>query len=206
MRRLLMEAIRRRAKNKAREGKALVVSRKVLISTGPNRVRQIMTMDPNFDLELKSLELNRDAPPIRDAGSEPKGPGPGVMDAATLTGDSVVSATGDHLGKIRAIMLDVPSGRVAYAVLSFGGFLGAGNKLFAIPWRALKLDPLEKRFIFDISKERLEAAPGFDKDHWPRMADREWAIDIHEHYDVPPYWKAESDWDERDDTLSQSSG
>ena len=90
-----------------------------------------MTMDPNFDLEFRSLELNRDAPPIREPGSEPGGPGPGVMDAATLTGDSVVNATGEHLGKIRAIMLDVPSGRVAYAVLSFGGFLGAGNKLFA---------------------------------------------------------------------------
>ena len=165
-----------------------------------------MTMDPNFDLEFRSLELNRDAPPIREPGSEPGGPGPGVRDAATLTGDSVVNATGEHLGKIRAIMLDVPSGRVAYAVLSFGGFLGAGNKLFAIPWPALTLDPFEKRFVFDVSKERLETAPGFDKDHWPRMADREWATDIHEYYNVPPYWKRDSDWDERDDTLAQSSG
>ena len=165
-----------------------------------------MTMDPNFDLELSSLDLNRDAPPIRDAKFDSKGPGPKVMDAATLAGDSVVNTTGERLGKIRAIMLDVPSGRVAYAVLSFGGFLGAGDKLFAIPWPALKLDPVEKRFVFDVSKERLETAPGFDKDHWPRMADREWATDIHEYYNVPPYWKRDSDWDERDDTLAQSSG
>jgi len=133
-------------------------------------------------------------------------PGPQIIDAATLIGDPVVNATGAHLGKIRAIMLDVPTGRVAYAVLSFGGFLGAGDKLFAIPWPALKLDSPEKRFVFDVSRERLETAPGFDKDHWPRMADREWATEIHDYYNIPPYWDEESNWDERDDTLAQSSG
>jgi hypothetical protein len=58
-------------------------------------------------------------------------------------------------------------------MLSFGGFLGAGGKLFAIPWKALTLDPAEKRFVLDASKERLEAARGFDKDHWPAMVDRD---------------------------------
>ena len=132
--------------------------------------------------------------------------GPKIIDAATLAGDPVVNAAGAHLGKIRAVMLDVPTGRVAYAVLSFGGFLGAGDKLFAVPWPALKLDSAEKRFVFDVSKERLETAPGFDKNHWPRMADREWATEIRDYYDVPPYWDEESTWDERDDTLAQSSG
>ena len=131
---------------------------------------------------------------------------PKIIDAAMLAGDPVVNAAGAHLGKIRAVMLDIPTGRVAYAVLSFGGFLGAGDKLFAVPWPALKLDPVENRFVFDVTKERLEAAPGFDKDHWPRMADREWATEIHDYYDVAPYWGEESDWDERDDTLAQSSG
>src|SRR5262249_11251306 len=155
--------------------------------------------DPNFDLELKSLELNRDAPPLRE---HPKGPGPEIMDAATLAGDSVINVRGERLGKIRAIMLDVPSGRVAYAVLSFGGFLGTGDKLFPIPWPALTLDPEDKRFMLDATKEQLEAAPGFEKDHWPRMADRKWAIAIHKHYEVPPYWDEESIYDERDDTVS----
>ena len=67
------------------------------------------------------------------------GPGPEVMDAATLIGDKVVNAAGESLGEIEAIMLDVRSGRIAYAVLSFGGFLGMGSKLFAIPWNALTL-------------------------------------------------------------------
>ena len=68
------------------------------------------------------------------------GPGPEVMDANTLIGDSVVNDSGENLGKIEAIMLDVSAGKIAYAVLSFGGFLGMGNKLFAIPWSAFTLD------------------------------------------------------------------
>jgi len=116
------------------------------------------------------------------------GPGPEVMDADTLIGDNVVNAAGEDLGEIKAIMLDVTSGRIAYAVLSFGGFLGMGNKLFAIPWSALTLDTREKRFILNTAKERLENAPGFDKDHWPAMADANWARQLHEYYDVRPYW------------------
>src|SRR3569623_2906303 len=68
------------------------------------------------------------------------GPGPQVMAADTLQGDKVVNPKGENLGKIEDIMIDVASGRVAYAVLSFGGILGIGDKLFAIPWHALTLD------------------------------------------------------------------
>jgi sporulation protein YlmC with PRC-barrel domain len=117
------------------------------------------------------------------------GPGPEVMDAATLNGNSVVNANDEDLGKVEAIMLDVESGRIAYAVLSFGGFLGMGSKLFAIPWSALTLDTEEKRFILDCPKEKLENAPGFDKDHWPSMADQSWAKQLHSYYDVSPYWE-----------------
>jgi sporulation protein YlmC with PRC-barrel domain len=128
---------------------------------------------------------------IDDGHKTPKGPGPDVMDAATLTGDSVVNAAGEDVGKIEAIMLDVTSGQIGYAVLSFGGFLGMGKKLFALPWGALTLDAVEKRFILDASKETLENAEGFDKDHWPSMADPEWATHLHSYYNVPPYWGEE---------------
>ena len=122
--------------------------------------------------------------------SEPgEGPGPEVMDAGTLIGDDVVNANDEDLGKVEAIMLDVESGRIAYAVLSFGGFLGMGSKLFAIPWSALTLDTEEKRFILDVPKEKLENAPGFDKDRWPSMADPTWARELHAYYDVSPYWE-----------------
>jgi sporulation protein YlmC with PRC-barrel domain len=116
------------------------------------------------------------------------GPGPEIMSADTLVGDPVVNTAGDSLGDIKAIMLDVTSGHIAYAVLTFGGVFGIGSKLFAIPWSALTLDAAEKRFILDIPKERLENAPGFDKDHWPSMADPSWANELHTYYNVRPYW------------------
>jgi len=118
-----------------------------------------------------------------------KGPGPRVMAASTLEGDNVVNSAGDKLGEISEIMLDVPTGRVAYAVLSVGGFLGIGEKLLAIPWSALKLDPENKRFTLNVSKEQLEKAQGFDKDHWPSMADQRWATELHNYYSAPYYWR-----------------
>lgn len=117
------------------------------------------------------------------------GPGPRLMTASTLEGDDVVNRQGEKLGTVDEIMLDVPTGRIAYAVLSSGGFLGIGDKLFAIPWNALTLDPENKCFILDVSKERLEQAPGFDKDHWPSMADQTWAQEIHSYYGSRPYWE-----------------
>ncbi|GAA5786165.1 hypothetical protein GCM10007860_24270 [Chitiniphilus shinanonensis] len=117
------------------------------------------------------------------------GPGPYLMLADSLEGNDVVNAAGDDLGEIKGIMLDVQRGRIAYAVLSFGGFLGVGNKLFAIPWQALVLDTDRKRFVLDVSEERLKAAPGFDKDHWPSMADLQWASSVHSYYQADPYWR-----------------
>jgi sporulation protein YlmC with PRC-barrel domain len=80
-------------------------------------------------------------------GGVGEGPGPQVMAAATLDGNEVRSSDGEDIGKISDIMLDVRSGRIAYAVLSEGGFLGMGTKLHAIPWSALTLDTAEKCFI-----------------------------------------------------------
>jgi len=117
------------------------------------------------------------------------GPGPEVMAASTLEGDAVVNTQGEDLGNIEEIMLDVPRGRIAYAVLSFGGFMGMGDKLFAIPWSALTLDTERKCFVLDVDKERMKQAPGFDKDHWPSMADPRWASDIHTYYGSRPYWE-----------------
>jgi sporulation protein YlmC with PRC-barrel domain len=117
------------------------------------------------------------------------GPGPEVMGASTLSGDSVVDRSGESLGEIKEIMLDVPTGRVAYAVLSFGGFLGIADKLFAVPWSALTLDTENKQFVLDVDKDRLKDAPGFDKDHWPSMAQSTWASTVHKFYGVDPYWQ-----------------
>ncbi|KAB0630852.1 PRC-barrel domain-containing protein [Burkholderia latens] len=118
------------------------------------------------------------------------GPGPDVMAADTLEGNKVYTTDGDDVGKIKDIMLDVRSGRVAYAVLSSGGLLGIGDKLLAIPWSALTLDTERKCFLLSVSSERIRNAPGFDKDHWPAMADPQWAAPLHEYYGSTPYWSA----------------
>ena len=117
-----------------------------------------------------------------------EGPGPRLMTASTLEGDEIVNRQGDTLGELEEIMLDVTTGRVAYAVMSAGGFLGMGEKLFAVPWSALTLDTARKCFVLDIPKQRFEEAPGFDKDHWPSMADHQWATQVHDFYGVRPYW------------------
>ena len=106
-----------------------------------------------------------------------------------VRGMTVRNSGGKDLGDIKDVMLDMGDhGRVRYAALSFGGFLGMGDKLFAIPWRALKFqhDPdKDKNFvIFDVTEETLKQTPGFDKDHWPDMADQRWMQDVDKHHGV----------------------
>ena len=64
-----------------------------------------------------------------------------------------------------------------------------GDKLFAVPWQAMKLDTVNHCFVFDVSKERLKDAPGFDKDHWPGTGDREFQTRVYTYYNVPTYWE-----------------
>ena len=114
------------------------------------------------------------------------GPGPALMGADTLIGDSVVNGREEDLGDIKEIMLDMSTGQVAYAVLAFGGFLGMGEKLFAVPWQALHLDTVNHRFVLNVEKERLKTAPGFNKDAWPDMSDMNWANQVHTFYGTDP--------------------
>jgi sporulation protein YlmC with PRC-barrel domain len=113
------------------------------------------------------------------------GPGPALMGADTLLGNDVYNKRGDDLGDIKEFMIDMASGRIAYAVLSFGGLLGMGDKLFAVPWAALSLDTANKRFTLDVLEEALKDAPGFDKDVWPSMSDKTWASGVHKFYGTP---------------------
>jgi sporulation protein YlmC with PRC-barrel domain len=114
-----------------------------------------------------------------------------VLSGSSLTGDRVKNPEGEDLGKIDEIMIDVPTGRVAYAVVSFGGVLGMGAKLFAIPWTSFTLDEDNKCFLLNVPKDRLKAAPGFDKDNWPDMADPTWRSDVYSYYGARPYWEEE---------------
>lgn len=105
-----------------------------------------------------------------------------VLSASTLTGDDIVNSDGEKLGKLEEIMIDLQSGKVAYAVLSFGGFLGMGEKLFALPWNKLHVDLERKCIIINASKEKFENMPGFDKDNWPDMTDPNWQTQISNYY------------------------
>jgi len=111
-------------------------------------------------------------------------PGPALMGADTLIGNNVYNTADESLGTIKELMIEMSTGKIGYAVLSYGGFLGMGDRLFAVPWQALTLDTQNKRFSLNASKDQLKNAPGFDKDHWPAMADTSWASDVHKFYGV----------------------
>jgi sporulation protein YlmC with PRC-barrel domain len=114
----------------------------------------------------------------------------GVVSASKIIGEAVGNRQGEDLGKVHELVIDAREGRVAYAVLSFGGFMGVGNKLFAIPWRAFEFATTENKLILYVEKKKLESAPGFDKDaKWPDFADRSWGDGIYKYYGFEPYWK-----------------
>lgn len=114
---------------------------------------------------------------------------PKALSASTLKGDGVVNARGEDLGKIEEIMIDINAGKVAYCVLSFGGLMGMGEKLFAIPWEAMTLDTDRKVFILNVDKEVLQKAPGFDKKDWPQVDAEDWLVGVYEYYGYSPYWR-----------------
>lgn len=100
------------------------------------------------------------------AGAHPNSPVK-FLTATSIIGDDVLNPKGEHLGTIKDIMIDLAAGKIEYVVVEFGGFLGMGEKYFALPYPLLKLDSKEQAFILDQPKEVLEKAPGFDKEHWP---------------------------------------
>jgi len=117
-----------------------------------------------------------------------------LVKGSTFIGADVENPQGQNLGDIKDIVIDRASGRIAYAVVSFGGFLGMGEKLFAVPWGAFAQPRADKdKFVLDVDKERLKNAPGFDQNNWPQMASREWVTSLYSYYNVPPYWTASAE-------------
>ncbi len=115
----------------------------------------------------------------------------GVVPASKIIGETVVNRQGEDVGKIHELVIDARKNRVAYAVLSFGGFMGMGNKLFAMPWEAFEFSATEHKLILNVEKEKLKTAPGFEKgDKWPDFSDTVWGESIYHYYDYVPPWKA----------------
>ena len=116
-----------------------------------------------------------------------------IQKASDLIGKPVENPRGEKLGEVQDLAIDAERGRVAYAVLSFGGFMGVGEKWFAIPAGALTLPDDCKHFVLAVEQDRLKNASGFDKDHWPKMEDATWGTEVHEFYGQRLYWMDEGE-------------
>ncbi len=104
------------------------------------------------------------------------------LSAGSLIGDDIKNPQGESLGDLKELMIDLGTGKVGYAVVGFGGILGMGEKLFAVPWQALRVDHENKCLILNVAKDRLKDAPGFDKSNWPNFSDPTFTQQIGTYY------------------------
>jgi len=104
--------------------------------------------------------------------------------SADVIGKKVFNLQGEDVGKIEELVIDARTTKLSYAIMSFGGFLGLGDKLFAVPWVSLNYDPENERFVMKADKELLKRAPGFEKDDWPDLSDPTRLAEIYRYYGV----------------------
>jgi PRC-barrel domain len=110
----------------------------------------------------------------------------------SIIGMRVINNHREDLGRIEDVLLDTRNNRASYAILSFGGVLGLGDKHFAIPWEALTFDLTQKVAVINVDKERLTNAPGFEKNAWPDVADAAWGERVYTYFGYRPYWQQEA--------------
>jgi sporulation protein YlmC with PRC-barrel domain len=111
-----------------------------------------------------------------------------LISADKVEGTNVMNPAGEKLGSIENIMIDKRSGKVAYAVMSFGGFLGIGDRHHPLPWSMLKYDTNLNGYVVNLDKRTLESAPTYGIDERVDLADEEYGRKLHDYYRVPPYW------------------
>ena len=112
-------------------------------------------------------------------------PNHNLISSEDVEGTEVYDAAGTNIGEVDHLMIDKVSGRVGYAVISFGGFMGLGHSHYPVPWGALKYDTSLGGFRTSISERQLRDAPEFSDDSW---GDRDWETRTHRHYAAPQYW------------------
>ncbi|MEM8529030.1 MAG: PRC-barrel domain-containing protein [Bacteroidota bacterium] len=111
-----------------------------------------------------------------------------ILSSSSIEGTSVVNKEGKDVGNIKDLMINTNRGHVSYAVLSFGGFLGMGDKYFAIPFEAFSVDTKNEKFVLNIDKDKLKNAPGFDKDNWPTNVNHNYLTKAYSYYGYEPNW------------------
>lgn len=110
-------------------------------------------------------------------------PYPAPVKIADLQGQPLIDGEGVELGNLAELVVDVHSGKIAFAVVSSGGFLGIGDRLFAVPWQVLEVDR-ECRLVLNVPRKLLDESAGFDREHWPAMDDPHWAREVHRQFGV----------------------
>jgi hypothetical protein len=119
---------------------------------------------------------------------------PGVMTGRPLIesdrveGTAVYDPSGNKIGSIRRLMIEKIGGKVAYAVMSFGGFLGMGEDEHTIPWNKLDYDTSLGGYRTDITEEQLRGAPAYSRDQNYDWSDRQREQELHDYYRTPYYW------------------
>src|SRR3954467_13755835 len=109
--------------------------------------------------------------------------------ASQLVGANIQNDNGESVGEINDLVIDGSSGRVRYAAVTYGGFLGMGSKLFAVPFDAFHVKKKSNNsndyvLVLNVTKQQLEGARGFDKDNWPDFADRSMTRELDQRYNV----------------------
>jgi sporulation protein YlmC with PRC-barrel domain len=112
-----------------------------------------------------------------------------LISSEKVEGTAVMNKQGEKIGSIESVMIEKRSGKVAYAVMSFGGFLGIGHEHHPVPWNALVYDTRLSGYVIDADRARLEAAPKYSGTQTPNWSDRDWGQRIHQHYGTRPYWE-----------------
>jgi sporulation protein YlmC with PRC-barrel domain len=168
----------------------------VTLLVGDNRL-----VEATVNTQSGKVISERDMDTLRFIGLVPSGSATNSADfamarrwqkATDLKGKKVTNAAGEDLGQIEDVVADANSGRILYGVLSFGGLLGMGDKLFAIPWPSMRLSGDRKAFVLNVEKDRLTNAPGFAKDRWPNFADEQFGTTTYKYYDQTPYWLSQT--------------
>ncbi|QYZ78650.1 PRC-barrel domain containing protein [Methanofollis formosanus] len=114
---------------------------------------------------------------------------PRIVATDRIIGKRVKNALGEYLGEVHHLMVDMASGSIVFAVLSSGGIMGLGEKLYPVPWQALTEE--EDDFLLKMRKETMETAPNFDRGHWPKADDLSWFERVYRFYDYSPPWEIE---------------
>lgn len=160
-----------------------------MCSQGPCRYNMSLQPFSGVDYLSKERKMNYQENGINDAYRNEamnyaSGLIPDLMGASSLFSHDVYNRSGENLGGIKELVLDVANGRIAYAVLAYGGFLGMGRKRLVVPWNALKLDIEHERFTLNLERDELKTVPGFDKSDWPNMSDKAWEKTIYDYYGI----------------------